>query len=280
MISIKNPSQIEKMRRAGALLHDVLMYLRSQVRPGISTLELDAMAEKMMREHNAIPSCKGYEGFPYTLCTSINSEIVHGFPSKRRLEEGDILSIDTCLILDGWQSDSAITVPVGRISAEAQRLIDLTEECFWKGVRLAVAGNRVGDISSAVETCAKSYGCKPVRALCGHGIGREMHEDPEVPNFGEAGHGPRLREGMVICIEPMISAGTWQVKCQSNDWTYEIADGSLSSHYEHTIAINANGMPELLTYPEFSWETAEFDERGVPKISQNDSQNAEKEEKL
>ena len=250
MIYLKNNQQLDCMRRAGALLYDVLGRLREAVKPGMSTAELDVYAEQLIRKNKAIPSFLDYQGYPASICASINDEVVHGIPSETAiLKEGDILSIDCGLILDGWQSDSAFTVGVGKISAENQKLIDVTEECFFKGIRKAIAGNHIGDIGHAVQTYAESFGYGVVRDLTGHGIGRAMHEDPSVPNFGRPGHGTRLRAGMTLAIEPMIAMGDYHVAELEDGWTIVTEDGSTCAHYEHTIAINEKGLPELLSYP-------------------------------
>ena len=249
MITIKNAAQIAKMREAGAMLHEVLTQLKGQVAPGVTTKELDHFAQKLITSFGATPSFLGYEGFPASICASVDSQVVHGIPSpKTVLREGQILSIDCGLILDGWQSDSALTVGVGKISDEAQRLIDVTEQSFFAGLEMAREGNRVSDIGHAVQRYVESRGFSSVRALCGHGIGREMHEDPSVPNYGIPGHGVRLRRGMTICIEPLIAAGDYHVRTLSDGWTVVTSDGSLCSHYEHTILIT-DGEPELLSLP-------------------------------
>ena len=255
MITIKNAAQIAKMREAGAMLHEVLGQLRERVAPGVTTKELDRFAEKLIRSYGAIPSFLNYEGYPASICASVDSQVVHGIPSDRTvLSEGQILSIDCGLILDGWQSDSALTVGVGTISAEAQRLIDVTQESFFAGLAMAREGNRVSDIGHAVQRYVEARGFSSVRALCGHGIGREMHEDPSVPNYGIPGHGIRLRRGMTICIEPMIAAGDYHVRTLQDGWTVVTSDGSLCSHYEHTILIT-DGEPELLSWP--GWHKGE-----------------------
>ena len=247
MISIKNPDQIGKMREAGALLYEVLQKLREAVKPGVSTAALDVYAEQLIRKHHATPSFLHYEGYPATLCTSVDDQIVHGIPSEKQiLKEGSLISIDCGLVLDGWQADSAFTMGVGEISAQAEALIEITEQCFWQGVRQAVAGNRLGDVGHAIQSWAE-----------GHGIGREMHEAPAVYNFGEPGHGLRLRKGMTIAVEPMISAGDWRVSVDDDEWCYRTRDGSLCSHYEHTIAITEDGLPEILTLPGFVWKEEE-----------------------
>ena len=248
MITIKNESQIEKMRRAGALLHSVLEALRAEIRPGVTTMHLDQMAERLIREAGGIPSFKGFEGFPYSICASVDDQVVHGFASHDRLRKGQLLSIDCGCILDGWQSDSAFSVLVGGGSAEAQKLIDVTEECFWLGASMARAGNHLGDISHAVQAHAEAHGYGVIRDLTGHGIGQEMHEDPNVPNYGTPGRGVRLQAGMTLAIEPMISMGTWKVRVLDNDWTIVTRDGSLASHYEHTVLVT-DGEPEVLSFP-------------------------------
>ena len=248
MITIKNESQIEKMRRAGALLHSVLEALRAEIRPGVTTMHLDQMAERLIREAGGIPSFKGFEGFPYSICASVDDQVVHGFASHDRLRKGQLLSIDCGCILDGWQSDSAFSVLVGGGSPEAQKLIDVTEECFWLGASMARAGNHLGDISHAVQAHAEAHGYGVIRDLTGHGIGQEMHEDPNVPNYGTPGRGVRLQAGMTLAIEPMISMGTWKVRVLDNDWTIVTRDGSLASHYEHTVLVT-DGEPEVLSFP-------------------------------
>lgn len=236
------------------MLHEVLTQLRGKIQPGVTTHELDAFAEKLIRSFGAIPSFLNYEGYPASICASVDSQVVHGIPSKKTvLKEGQIISVDCGLILDGWQSDSAFTAPVGNISKEAQRLIDVTEESFFEALKVAREGNRISDIGHAVQQYVEDRGFSTVRALCGHGIGREMHEDPQVPNYGIPGHGVRLRRGMTICIEPMIAAGDYHVKTLRDGWTVVTTDGSLCSHYEHTILIT-DGEPELLSYPGYHEE--------------------------
>ena len=258
MISLKNPDQIGKMRKAGALLYEVLQQVRAAVKPGVTTAQLNNLAEKLIRRSHAIPSFLNYEGYPASICASVDDAVVHGIPStKQVLREGQIISIDCGLILDGWQADSAFTVGVGEISAEAQKLIDVTEECFWRAARQAVAGNRLGDVGHACQELAESHGYGVIRDLTGHGIGREMHEDPPVYNFGTPGKGLKLRKGMTIAIEPMISAGDWRVTCDADQWCYRTRDRSLCSHYEHTIAIREDGLPEILTLPGFVWKEEE-----------------------
>lgn len=252
MIYLKNADQLQKMRLAGGLLYEVLCRLREAVKPGMSTTELDVYAEQMIRKHKAIPSFLDYQGYPASICASVNDEVVHGIPADDViLKEGDVLSVDCGLILDGWQADSAFTVGVGKISAQAQQLIDVTEQCFFKGARASINGAHIGDIGHAVQQHAESFGYGVIRDLTGHGIGRNMHEDPSIPNFGRAGHGVRLRAGMTIAIEPMIAMGDYRVSQLDDGWTIVTDDGSLCSHYEHTLAVNEKGLPELLTFPGF-----------------------------
>ena len=254
MIYLKSAAQIAAMRKAGALLYDVLSRIRQEIKPGMSTLELDGIAEKLIRDKNAVPSFLGYRGFPASLCTSVNEQVVHGIPSGEVvLREGDILSVDCGVILNGWQSDSAFTVGIGNISPEKQKLIDVTEECFFLGARKALGGGRLQDISHAVQTHAESHGYGVVRELVGHGIGRDMHEEPSVPNFGRAGQGVRLREGMTLAVEPMIALKDPAVMELNDGWTIVTIDQSPCSHYEHTLCINERGLPELLSYPGYSF---------------------------
>ena len=249
MITIKSAEEVGKMRKAGALLHQVLGELRKIVEPGVTTAYIDQVAEQLIRDAGAIPSSKGYEGFPAAICASVNDQVVHGFPNKKPLKEGDLLSIDCTLLLDGWQSDSAFSMAVGKASPETERLIRVTEECFWIGLDKARAGNRIGDIGHAVQEHAEKNGYGVIRDLCGHGIGREMHEDPSVPNFGTAGRGVRLRPGMVFTIEPMIARGRWPIYVDDNGWTIITRDHSWCSHYEHTLVVT-EGDPEILSWPD------------------------------
>lgn len=254
MISLKNPNQIEKMRKAGALLYEIEQKIREAIKPGVTTGALDVYAEQLIRKNHAIPTELGYEGYPASICASVDDMVVHGIPSdKIVLKEGQIISIDITLSLDGWQADSAFTVGVGEISPEAQRLIDVTEQCFFAAARQAVAGNRLGDVGYACQQLAESHGYGVVRDLTGHGIGREMHEDPAVYNFGQLGRGSRLHRNMTICIEPMISAGDWHVTEDDDGWGIRTRDHSLAAHYEHTVLIG-DGLPELLTLPGFVWK--------------------------
>ena len=251
MIYTKNTAEIQLMREAGALLYSVLNEVKQMVKPGITSLELDAAAEKLIRAGGAIPSFKGYDGFPGSICASIDQEVVHGFPRNEPLKEGQIISIDCGLILNGWQSDSAVTVPVGKVSKEAEKLIKVTEQCFWQGINQARAGNRLGDIGWAIQKHAEDHGYGVIRDYTGHGIGKEMHEDPSVPNYGKPGRGVRLVEGMTLAVEPMIGLGTWKIYIADNDWTAVTRDGKYCSHYEHTILIT-DGAPEILSLPDRS----------------------------
>ena len=234
------------MRKAGRVTAGALDAVARAAKPGITTKELDAIAEDYIRSRGGVPSFKGFCGYPASICASVNEEVVHGIPSERKLRDGDIVGVDIGVILDGWQGDSALTVAVGTISNEAQHLIDVTRESFYQALKLCREGMRLGDIGHAVQSYAEANGCSVVRDLCGHGIGRKMHEDPEVPNFGKPGHGLRLSKGLVIAIEPMLNYGAWPVRTLSDGWTVVTADGSLSAHYEHTVAIT-DGEPDILT---------------------------------
>ncbi|MBR4710681.1 MAG: type I methionyl aminopeptidase [Clostridia bacterium] len=255
MITIKNPEQIACMRRAGALLHQVLSALAREVRPGVTTASLDRLAQAMIRDHGAVPSFLGYEGFPASVCTSVDDCVIHGIPSDRQtLREGSLLSLDCGLILDGWQADSALTVPVGEVSSEARQLIAVTEAAFFAGARNAVNGRTLGDIGHAVQQTAESAGYGVIRDYTGHGIGRDMHEDPAVYNFGIPGHGQRISAGMTLAIEPMIALGDWHTDEGDDGWAVRTRDGRPSAHYEHTVAVAENGLPEILTLPGFQWK--------------------------
>lgn len=246
MIIVKSSKEIEYMRRAGKVVSETLAILQESVKPGITTGELDRIAEEYIRKCNATPSFKGYYGFPASICASINEEVVHGIPSKRVLQEGDIISVDCGAILNGYHGDAARTFAVGKISKDAEDLIQVTKESFFKGVEKAKVGNRLTDISSSIQEYAESRGYSIVRDYVGHGIGTAMHEEPEVPNFGRPGRGPKLVNGMVLAIEPMINIGDYNVEVLSNDWTVITKDRTLSAHYENTVAILDNG-PEILT---------------------------------
>ncbi|HEU4588299.1 MAG TPA: type I methionyl aminopeptidase [Gemmatimonadales bacterium] len=248
MITLKSPREVEIMARAGEIVAGTLALMRSLVKPGVSTEQLDAAAEEFIRSHpGATPSFKGLYGFPKTLCTSIDEEIVHGIPSSKRvLEEGSVVSVDVGVHLEGLHADAATTIPVGRISPEAERLLQVTQECLTAGIAQARVGNHVGDIGNAVQKVAESAGFGVVRELVGHGIGTRFHEEPQVPNYGAPRRGARLLEGMTLAIEPMITMGSPVTKTLKDKWTVVTADGKLSAHFEHTIAITADG-PRILT---------------------------------
>ena len=246
MIVIKSKKEIEIMRQAGLVVADTLERLAGLVKPGITTAALDRFAEDYLARQGAKPSFKGYNGFPASICASVNREVVHGIPGERRLEEGDIISIDLGAIIDGWHGDAAITVPVGEGDPEIMRLIKVTEESLYLGIKAAQPGVRLGVVSSAIQNHVEKAGFSVVRQYVGHGIGRQMHEDPPVPNFGRPDRGPLLAEGMTIAIEPMVNAGGYEVLVGPDKWTVITKDGSYSAHFEHTIAITGNG-PEILT---------------------------------
>ncbi|RLA97787.1 MAG: type I methionyl aminopeptidase [Deltaproteobacteria bacterium] len=248
MISIKTKQEIELMRDVNRIIGLLFEHLRPLIQPGITTYELDREAELFIRSHNAKPGFKGYRGYPATICASVNNEVVHGIPGPRKLVEGDIISIDVGAIKHGFNADAARTFPVGKISEDARRLIDVTKRALDAGIDKARPGNRLYDISAAVQKVAESAGYGIVRDFVGHGIGRNLHEDPQIPNFGKQGTGPVLKEGMTFAIEPMINMGTWKVKILNNGWTVVTADGSLSAHFENTIAITNDG-PYVLSVP-------------------------------
>jgi methionyl aminopeptidase len=247
VIVCRSAAELERMHRAGHLVGEVLMALAAKVAPGVTTAELDELAEKQIVDAGAVPAFKGYHGYPASICASINEEVIHGIPSGRRtLNEGDIISIDVGVSLDGYYGDSAITLPVGRISEDAAKLLRVTEESLYKAIERARPGARVSDIGHAVQQHVETHGFSVVREFVGHGIGQRMHEEPQVPNYGEPGRGPRLAEGMVLAIEPMVNAGKAAVKVLSDGWTAVTKDSSLSAHFEHTVAITA-GEPWILT---------------------------------
>lgn len=246
MIILKSEPELNYMRAAGRLVAATLAELRAAVRPGVTTGELDALAEKTIRAAGAEPTFKGYYGFPASICASVNDEVVHGVPGKRVLSAGEIISIDIGARVNGFNGDAAITVPVGEVSEVAARLLAVTEEALQKGIEQAKCANRLTDISYAVQTWVEANGFSVVRDYVGHGIGRDMHEDPQIPNFGPPGRGPRLEAGMVLAIEPMVNAGGYRVRTLGNNWTVVTEDGSLSAHFEHTVAVTAAG-PEILT---------------------------------
>ncbi len=241
-VILKTPAEIEKLRRSNQIVAEVLEVLKERVSPGISTMELERICEEECRKRKVRPAFKGYNGYPYCLCVSVNQEVVHGMPSEKKvLKEGDIVSIDFGVCCDGYYGDAAVTVPVGKISPEAQRLIDVTRRCLELAIEEAREGNRLYDISHAIQSCAEGAGYSVVRAFVGHGIGRELHEAPQVPNFGSPGKGMKLKEGMVLAIEPMVNAGGSAVRILDDGWTAVTVDGSLSAHFEHSVAITRDG---------------------------------------
>ncbi|MBF5041026.1 type I methionyl aminopeptidase [Aggregicoccus sp. 17bor-14] len=246
-VEIKSADEIARMREAGRIVCEILDELERAVAPGVSTWDLDALAEKLIRAKGAKPAFKGYHGFPSCLCASVNHEVVHGIPSrKRKLAEGDLMKLDFGVVYQGFYGDSARTVPVGKVSAQAQALVDATREALAKAIEAMVPGNRVGDIGHAIQSYVEPRGFSVVRDFVGHGIGRALHEAPQVPNYGQPGSGLRLRPGMVLAVEPMINAGTPQVEVLEDDWTAVTRDGKLSAHFEHTILVTEAG-PEILT---------------------------------
>jgi len=246
MIIIKSDQEIAAMRQAGKIVATVLEILKSQVKAGMKTKELDIIAARELKRLDAKPSFKGYRGFPANLCVSVNDEIVHGIPGERVLDEGDLVSIDLGAIFMGFQGDAALTVGVGKISSQARQLIETTEGALRVGIATAYPRARLGDISASIQNYAESRGYSVVREYTGHGIGREMHEEPQIPNFGLPGSGPLLKKGMTLALEPMVCAGDWRTQVSSNHWTVVTADGNLSAHFEHTIAIT-DAEPEVLT---------------------------------
>ena len=237
------------MRRAGRITAAARTLAGKLVAPGVTTLQIDTAVRKFIESQGAKPSFLGYGGFPGSACISVNDEVIHGIPAHRKLKEGDIVSVDVGAYIDGFHGDCAGTFPCGQVSEEAMRLIRVTEQSFWAGLKQAYPGKRVSDISHAVQQLAESYGYGVVRDYVGHGVGQKLHEAPEVPNYGPAGHGPRLQAGMVIAVEPMINAGSWEIRVMKDGWTVKTADGSLAAHYENTIAITEHG-PEILTVDE------------------------------
>jgi methionyl aminopeptidase len=246
MIVRKTPDQVEKMAAAGQVLTRCLLMLAAKARAGVTTEELDAAAEKFIRSQDAEPAFKGYRGFPGSICASPNSMVVHGIPGPYELKRGDVLSIDVGVVKDGWVADAAMTVPVGPVSAEAHKLLDVTKAALFAGIEQMQPGNRLGDVSAAIQRTVEIEGLSIIRTLVGHGIGREMHEDPQVPNFGEPGKGPLLEEGTVLAIEPMVNAGGALVSMGDDGWAVYSQDGSLAAHFEFTVAVTADG-PRILT---------------------------------
>ena len=246
MITIKSASDFADMRRAGKVVAKIHQALREAAKPGVTLLELDAIAARITRDGKTTSNFLNYRGFPAHTCLSVNEEIVHGIPSERSLEEGDLLGIDAGAIYEGWHADAAITVPIGTVTPEAAALVAATEEALWAGVRKATVGTRLGDIGHAIGAVAERHGFGIVREYTGHGIGREMHEEPQVLNYGRPGTGMKLRKGMAICIEPMFNLGGDATRVLEDEWTVVTADGSLSAHFEHTVAITPDG-PQVLT---------------------------------
>ncbi len=246
MIIRKSKLEIERMRAAGQIVARVLKKLSEMVQPGLTTLELDQEAERLIVGAGAYPTFKGYHGYPRSICASINDEVVHGIPSKRKLREGDIVGIDCGATLMGYVGDAAVTVPVGNVSEPVRQLLDATRKSLYRAIEKCRVGNRLGDVCNAVQSCVEPLGYSIVRNYCGHGVGRAMHEEPQVPNYGKPGTGPVLREGLVIAIEPMINLGHEDVKVLSDGWTVITMDGQPSAHFEHTVAITREG-PQILT---------------------------------
>jgi methionyl aminopeptidase len=247
VIELKSTTQIEHMRAAGQILAEAFRMCRDLVKPGVSTFEIDREVEALIRGRKAKPAFKGYRGYPATICASINEEVVHGIPAaKRRLREGDIIGLDLGAIVEGYYADAAVTLPVGEITDETRRLLDVTRESLDHAIAQCQPGNRVGDVAAAVQRHVEGAGFGIVRAFVGHGIGRALHEDPQVPNFGEPGRGPLLRPGMVLALEPMVTMGHWEVRVLADQWTAVTVDGSLAAHFEHTVAVSEKG-PDVLT---------------------------------
>ncbi len=246
MIVVKTPAELKRMRCSGRMVAEVLELLRSKIAPGVTTLELDRFAESQCKKWKAKPAFKGYGGFPYTICASPNDQVVHGFPNTVPLVDGDIISIDFGLIYDGFYGDSAVTLAVGEIDSKTRKLLEVTRQSLEDGIAAALAGGRLSDISQAVQACAEAHNFGVVRDFVGHGIGRALHEDPQIPNYGPAGRGVQLKPGMTLAIEPMINSGSPAVKVLEDGWTAVTLDGGMSAHFEHTIAVTENG-PEILT---------------------------------
>lgn len=241
MIELKSKREIEIIRENGKILADTLRFLGEKMRPGMKTIELDQLAEKFIKKRKAIPAFKDYRGFPSNICVSVNHEIVHGIPGERVLSQGELVSIDLGVFKNGYYADGAFTFPLGGVREEAQKLIKVTHEALNRGIQKAIAGRNLSDISHAIQSYVEGNGFAVVRDLVGHGIGKQMHEEPQVPNFGKPGEGPILKEGMVLAIEPMVNLGSFEIKTLDDEWTVVTADGSLSAHFEHTIAIIENG---------------------------------------
>lgn len=247
MIILKTPAEIEVMAAASRVVAEALDVVKEAVCPGISTEELDSIAEKEIRARGAIPAFKGYRNYPKTLCASVNEQVVHGIPSRRKLKDGDIIGLDLGAIVGGFYGDSAVTVSVGRILPEIEKLVQVTRDALYLGIQQAIVGNRLTDISHAVQSHVEAAGYSVVTEFVGHGIGRQLHEEPQVPNYGKPGQGPRLQSGMVLAIEPMVNMGRSAVRILDDRWTAVTVDGSLSAHFEHTIAIQSAGAPRILS---------------------------------
>ncbi|MBS4021467.1 MAG: type I methionyl aminopeptidase [Dethiobacter sp.] len=246
MITLKSARELKLMRQAGRVVAEVLQQMSSTVKPGVTTAELDSLAERIIRKAGCMPAFKGYHGFPATICASVNEEVVHGIPSLRRLQDGDIISIDVGAIYQGYYGDAAVTLPVGDVHPEVLRLLQVTRESLAQGIEKAVAGNHLTDISHAVQSFVEKNGFSVVRNYVGHGIGNQMHEEPQIPNFGKPGRGPLLQEGMVLAIEPMVNTGDWQVETLADNWTVVTLDRKWSAHFEHTVAVGKE-FPQILT---------------------------------
>jgi len=247
MIDLKSEKEIELIAKSAEILSEVLIKMKEMIKPGITTEEIDGLARKMVKDHGVKAAFLGYRGYPAAVCVSVNEEVVHGIPSSKiKLKEGDIVSLDFGVEREGFFSDAALTVPVGKISGRAQKLIKVTQEALLKGIDMAKPGNRISDISAAVQRYVEANGFSVVRDLCGHGVGRKVHEEPMIPNFGKPGQGPLIQPGMVLAIEPMVNAGSYEVATLDDDWTVVTMDGAVSAHFEHTVAVTENG-PVILT---------------------------------
>jgi methionyl aminopeptidase len=245
LIILKSEDEIKRMAESCRIVAEVLEGIKKIVKPGITTKELDGFSESYIHSKRAVPAFKGYRGYPASMCTSVNEQVVHGIPSSIKLKEGDVISLDIGVYFKGFYGDAAVTLPVGKIDGNAERLLAVTEQALEAGVAKTVAGNRLSDISSIIQNRVESEGFSVVRNFVGHGIGRELHEEPQIPNFGKPGEGPELREGMTLAIEPMVNAGSWEVDILNDGWTAVTKDGSLSAHFEHTVAVTKNGQSIL-----------------------------------
>lgn len=246
MITIKNEREIELMKHAGMLVSKMHKFIKPYIKAGVTTNELDKLCHDFIIKNDAVPSCLGYEGYPATICTSVNDTVVHGIPNNTKLKDGDIITIDVVIGYKGYQGDAAWTYTVGKVTDDKKYLMEHTEKALYEGIKMVKLGNRIGDISNAVEVYARNHNLGIVKELCGHGIGTNMHEDPDIPNYGPKGVGPRLKEGMVICIEPMLNYGTDDIYILDDDWTVKTLDGSPSAHFEHTVLVTKDGY-EILT---------------------------------